>query len=276
MLATTTSGSGAPLPPPNSRTAIIYDIASQAPGPRLYSPLVAPPPAERSVGAAGAAAAAHAPSSSSPSSVDTTELPIMYYLPGIDGTGLAASRQFPRLAERFALRCLLLPPSDRMPFAQLADSVSSQIAADVAANGNRERPVYLLGESFGATLALAVAAALPSVVDRVVLVNPATSFTRSPWPTMGPLLPLLPPQAYSVLPLVLSPVLSNPLAMAANALSGRPGQGPAQQAAELATGLVDLLPQLSSLRLVLPAETLAHRLTLLQQGAVAVEALLPK
>ena len=55
-----------------------------------------------------------------------------------------------------------------------------------------ERPVYLLGESFGGVLALAVARERPDLVDRVVLVNPATSFQRSPWPMLGPLLPRVP------------------------------------------------------------------------------------
>lgn len=51
------------------------------------------------------------------------------------------------------------------------------------------RPVYLLGESFGGVLAVAVAAECPHLVDRVVLVNPATSYPRSVWPLIGPLLP---------------------------------------------------------------------------------------
>ena len=55
-----------------------------------------------------------------------------------------------------------------------------------------ERPVYLLGESFGGVLALAVAEARPDLVDRVVLVNPATSFPRSLWPMLGPFLPQVP------------------------------------------------------------------------------------
>lgn len=55
-----------------------------------------------------------------------------------------------------------------------------------------QRPVYLLGESFGAVLALAVAAQRPDLVDRLVLVNPATSFQRSVWPSLGPLLPRVP------------------------------------------------------------------------------------
>ena len=51
------------------------------------------------------------------------------------------------------------------------------------------RPVYLLGESFGGLLALAAASEAPELADRVVLVNPATSFPRSAWPLLGPLLP---------------------------------------------------------------------------------------
>ena len=54
------------------------------------------------------------------------------------------------------------------------------------------RPVYLLGESFGGLLAAAVAIERPDLVDRLILVNPATSFKRSVWPTLGPLLPAVP------------------------------------------------------------------------------------
>ena len=55
-----------------------------------------------------------------------------------------------------------------------------------------ERPIYLLGESFGAVLALAVAHAKPDLVDRLVLVNPATSYEKSIWPRIGPLLSQVP------------------------------------------------------------------------------------
>ena len=57
---------------------------------------------------------------------------------------------------------------------------------------NPDRPVYLLGESFGAVLALAVAAAKTDLVDRLVLVNPATSYEASIWPRLGPVLANLP------------------------------------------------------------------------------------
>lgn len=55
-----------------------------------------------------------------------------------------------------------------------------------------DRPVYLLGESFGAVLALAVAHDKTDLVDRLVLVNPATSYEKSIWPRLGPALAKLP------------------------------------------------------------------------------------
>ena len=46
-------------------------------------------------------------------------MPLMVYLPGIDGTGLAASRQFPYLADAFDLHALSIPSADRTPFEAL-------------------------------------------------------------------------------------------------------------------------------------------------------------
>lgn len=69
---------------------------------RLFSPLVPRPP--------GSTAA--------------EDLPLMFYMPGIDGTGLAAYRQFPRLTRAFDLRCLIVPRTDRSTFEQLVDDVA--------------------------------------------------------------------------------------------------------------------------------------------------------
>ena len=51
--------------------------------------------------------------------VTQDDLPLMVYLPGIDGTGLAASRQFPYLADAFDLHALSIPSQDRTPFEAL-------------------------------------------------------------------------------------------------------------------------------------------------------------
>jgi hypothetical protein len=49
---------------------------------------------------------------------------MMFYMPGIDGTGLAAYRQFPRLTRAFDLRCLIIPRTDRSTFDELTDYVA--------------------------------------------------------------------------------------------------------------------------------------------------------
>jgi len=197
---------------------------------RLFSPLLTAPPQGHAGDDDGddehaAAAAARAPSPAPPTQ-PPLPLPLMFYLPGLDGSGLAASNQFAPLSRAFELRCLAVPPADRMSFDELAAHVSALVAADVArdcppplgGDGLRRRPVYLLGESFGGVLALAVAERLgPALVDRLVLVNPATSFAESVWPRAGGLLAALPEALYRVLPLALSPVLANPLALAAAA-----------------------------------------------------------
>lgn len=53
------------------------------------------------------------------------------------------------------------------------------------------RPIYLLGESMGCIAALAVACERPDLVDRVVIVNPATSYPRSLAARLAPILPRL-------------------------------------------------------------------------------------
>ncbi len=136
------------------------------------------------------------------------------------------------------------------------------------------RPVYVMGESFGGVMSLALAARLEDLVDRVVIINPATSFADSAWPIAGPLLTALPEEAYNLLPFALAPLLSNPLTMAAHDVdTTKPLPG---QASDLLYGLLDLAPQLGVLRLVLPKATLAWRLQLLATGGKAVTPLLPR
>lgn len=84
----------------------------------------------------------------------------------------------------------------------------------------KDRPVYILGESFGGLLALAVGMKCPNIVHRLVLVNPATSFQKSVWPRLGPLLKQLPDELYKqILPLAVSPLISNPVALASGKTS---------------------------------------------------------
>ena len=52
-----------------------------------------------------------------------SHLPLMLYIPGIDGTGMAASRQFPGLMGSFDFRAFSVPVNDRTPFTGLVDII---------------------------------------------------------------------------------------------------------------------------------------------------------
>jgi hypothetical protein len=97
---------------------------------------------------------------------------------------------------------------------------------------------------------------------------------KRPFPAPPTPLPSPTPSPLPLPAVALSPVLANPLAMARRAVASR--DPPAQQAADLLYGLLELLPELSSLRVVLPPATLAWRLSLLTEGAKAVNPSLSK
>ena len=57
-------------------------------------------------------------------------LPYMLYLPGIDGTGLAAYKQFPGLVQDYDLRALFIPVADRTPFPELLELCECALSPD--------------------------------------------------------------------------------------------------------------------------------------------------
>ncbi|MFS8808128.1 alpha/beta hydrolase [Synechococcus sp. R6-10] len=116
------------------------------------------------------------------------ERPLLLYLPGMDGTGTLFYRQAQALQREFRIRPLSLNhPEAGDSWETLADWVGSQLEAGA----------YLCGESFGACLALLVAAQWPERCRGLILVNPASSLRRRPWWWAGHvLLPFLPPALY--------------------------------------------------------------------------------
>ena len=250
--------------------------------------------------------------------------PLMLYVPGLDGTGFAASPQFDRLERSFDLKAMHVPPTDRSDFETLVETIATFLEEETArreAAGEKPRPasspangkkkkfrrdgsVYLLGESMGGLLSLGVALRRPDLVDRLVLVNPASSFDRSPWPSVGPLLPSLPEEIYGGVPYALAPVLFEPAALITGGLdavaraakaSGLAVDGPfgvpvpdvakivangvggapaviGDSIAALVDALGSQFPTLGALTAVIPRDTLAHRLSVLAAGCEVVNA----
>ena len=104
--------------------------------------------------------------------------PLFVFLPGLDGTGQLLRAQTAGLEKGFDVRCLAIPPDDLTCWDVLTDQVVALIEAEVKKQPHRS--VYLCGESFGGCLAIKVALRSPQLFDRIILVNPASSFNHQP------------------------------------------------------------------------------------------------
>ena len=106
--------------------------------------------------------------------------PLLVFFPGMDGTGMLLRYQIEafNLAETFDIRCLAIPSDDLSTWQQLTNRAIALLRQEI---GLKRRPVYLCGESFGGCLALQVALQAPDLLDRIILVNPATCFNQQTW-----------------------------------------------------------------------------------------------
>ncbi|MDJ0737949.1 MAG: alpha/beta hydrolase [Nostocaceae cyanobacterium] len=104
------------------------------------------------------------------------EYPLFIYLPGLDGTGQLLQSQTVALENHFDVRCLAIPADDLSNWDGLTNNVLNLV--DTELEKSPQRPVYLCGESFGGCLAQQVAIAAPHLFQRIILVNPASSFAN--------------------------------------------------------------------------------------------------
>ncbi len=110
-------------------------------------------------------------------------LPLLVFLPGMDGTGELLQLQLAGLKSVFDIRCLSIPTDDLTGWDGLLEQVAHLIGREQQVSPSR--PIYLCGESFGGCLALKLAAHFPHLCDRLILVNPASSVRRQPWMGWG-------------------------------------------------------------------------------------------
>ncbi|KAJ8546462.1 hypothetical protein K7X08_019045 [Anisodus acutangulus] len=158
--------------------------------------------------------------------------PLLFYLPGIDGAGLGLIKHHRRLGRIFNIWCLHVPVSDRTLFSDLVHLVEATVRSEH--HHAPRRPIYLLGESFGGCLALAVAARNPHIDLALILANPATRLRESQLQTLITLSEVIPEQLHPSMVKMLSVTTGVPARVAVTI----PGSGhPLQQAvAELFRG----------------------------------------
>ena len=99
----------------------------------------------------------------------------------MDGTGVLFARQQEQLARHFDVCCLAISRGNLLGWNELAAEVLALIDRELA---GREREIHLCGESFGACLAMLVAARLPHI-QQLISINPASSFAKLPLLAMG-------------------------------------------------------------------------------------------
>lgn len=111
------------------------------------------------------------------------EYPLFIFLPGMDGTGELIHTQTETLERCFDLRSLAIPPENQSNWEELATAVIDLVREEQAQKP--ESTTYLCGESFGGCLALKVIEKAPELFDRIILVNPASSFQQRPFLAWG-------------------------------------------------------------------------------------------
>lgn len=191
--------------------------------------------------------------------------PILLFLPGMDGTGMGLILHHKALGKFFEVRCLHIPVHDRTPFEGLVKFIEETVRLEHASNPNK--PIYLVGDSFGGCLSLAVAARNPTIDLVLILVNPATSFGRSQLQPFFPILEAMPDVLHATVPYLLSYVMGDPMKMALVDVESK--LPPLQRLEKMSQNLTALLPYLSSLADIIPRGTLLWRLKLLKSAAAS-------
>ncbi|MEM8612918.1 MAG: alpha/beta hydrolase, partial [Cyanobacteria bacterium P01_H01_bin.105] len=110
-------------------------------------------------------------------------LPLLVFLPGMDGSDLSLRQQSEGLTSVFDVRCLCIPKNDMTDWRGLGTNLIELVTKEK--KYQPDRPIYLCGESFGACLALTAIRHCPHLFDRLILINPASSFSRQIWSFLG-------------------------------------------------------------------------------------------
>ncbi|KAJ0850430.1 putative alpha/Beta hydrolase [Helianthus annuus] len=131
---------------------------------------------------------------------------------GIDGTGAGLVIHEKTLGKVYNVQCLHIPVWDRTSLEGLIHIVEEIVMIERTLSPNK--PIYLLGESFGGALALCVAARNPTVDLILILANPATAYERSPLNFLPSLLEDLPEEYYGIFPYAMSPLVCDYIKMA--------------------------------------------------------------
>ncbi|PPD74078.1 hypothetical protein GOBAR_DD28995 [Gossypium barbadense] len=163
----------------------------------------------------------------------------------------------------FEIWCLHIPVTDKTSFTDLVKLVERTVRSEY--KRSPDRPIYIVGESLGACIALDIAARNPDVDLVLILANPATSFSRSQLQSLIPVLQVMPDQLSLYFSYMLNLASGDPLRMAIENVAK--GLMPHQIVGELTQDLVAMSSYLCVLADMLPRETLLWKLQMLKSAS---------
>ncbi|CAO2162464.1 unnamed protein product [Urochloa humidicola] len=176
--------------------------------------------------------------------------PLLLFLPGTDGVGMELILHHQSLGKVFEVRCLHIPVNDRTSFEGLLQFVEQCVKYEHSLKPNR--PIYIIGDSFGGCLAISLAARNPEADLVLVLVDPGISCAET---SLQPIsLPLL-----QIVPTILQ--LSIPYL----AISG--GNIPQEALGFLSGNLTSVQPLVAELGHTIKWDTIMWKLKLQKLGA---------
>ncbi|ESQ32802.1 hypothetical protein EUTSA_v10003736mg [Eutrema salsugineum] len=188
--------------------------------------------------------------------------PLLLFIPGIDGTGLGLIRHHKKLGEIFDVWCLHIPVRDRTPAKDLVKLIERTVKSENYRFPNR--PIYLVGESIGACLALDVAARNPNIDLALILANPATHVNDLMSQPLSGMLNVLPDGIPTLLEEIFGFKQGDPLTAMLDALSNefsvqRMGGG-------MLRDIFAVSANLPTLSRIFPKDTLLWKLELLKSA----------
>jgi pimeloyl-ACP methyl ester carboxylesterase len=106
----------------------------------------------------------------------------LIFLPGLDGIEGYQSKSIDSLNEVFDVWRMTVSDDDRSSFMDIASVILEKLETF-------DKPAVIVGESFGGLLAAYIALrAKRSSISKLVMINPATSFDRTSWPLIAPII----------------------------------------------------------------------------------------
>uniref|UniRef100_A0ACD5UG21 Uncharacterized protein n=1 Tax=Avena sativa TaxID=4498 RepID=A0ACD5UG21_AVESA len=189
--------------------------------------------------------------------------PLLLFLPGTDGVGMELILHHKSLGMVFEVHCLHIPVSDRTPFGGLLQIVEESVKYEHALSP--KRPIFVIGDSLGGCLAISVAARNPKIDLVLILINPGTSFAKTPVQAMLPLLDLVPSNLSVTQPHSLRYFIGETLKMAMLSIQNDSSLQEAQQ--KFSDGLSSMLSLTTEIGDIIRIDTVVWKLKLLKSAA---------